>query len=49
MGFTPRMEDAAVCVCEPWDGGNDYRLYGRGRVLEEIAANWLCFPALSHA
>ena len=49
MGFTPRAEDAGVCVCEPWDGGDDYRLYGRGRVLEEIAANRLCFPALSHA
>ena len=49
MGFTPRAEDADVCVREPWDGGDDYRLYGRGRVLEEIAANRLCFPALSHA
>lgn len=49
LGFTPRTEDAEACVCEPWDGGMDYRLYGRGRVLEEIAANRLCFPALSHA
>lgn len=49
MGFTPRAEDADVCACEPWDGGDDYRLYGRGRALEEIAANRLCFPALSHA
>ena len=49
MGFTPRAEDADVCAREPWDGGDDYRLYGRGRVLEEIAANRLCFPALSHA
>lgn len=49
IGFTPRLEDADACVREPWDGGDDYRLYGRGRVLEEIAANRLCFPALSHA
>ncbi|MDO4386942.1 MAG: GNAT family N-acetyltransferase [Clostridia bacterium] len=49
IGFTPRPEDADACVREPWDGGDDYRLYGCGRVLEEIAANWLCFPALSHA
>lgn len=49
LGFTPRAEDEETCVCEPWDGGMDYRLYGRGRVLEEIAANRLCFPALSHA
>lgn len=49
MGFTPRAEDADVCACEPWDGGDDYRLYGRGRVLEEIAACRLCLPTLSHA
>ena len=49
IGFTPRPEDADACVREPWDGGDDYRLYGRGRVLEEIAANRLSFPALSHA
>ena len=49
IGFTPKIEDADACACEPWDGGDVYRLYGRGRVLEEIAANRLCFPALSHA
>lgn len=49
IGFTPRAEDADACVREPWDGGDDYQLYGRGRALEEIAANRLCFPALSHA
>lgn len=49
IGFTPGPEEADACVREPWDGGDDYRLYGRGRVLEEIAANRLCFPALSHA
>lgn len=49
IGFTPGPEDADACVREPWDGGDDYRLYGRGRLLEEIAANRLCFPALSHA
>lgn len=49
IGFTPRPEDADACIREPWDGGDDYRLYGRGRALEEIAANRLCFPALSHA
>ena len=49
IGFTPGPEDADACVREPWDGGDDYRLYGRGRALEEIAANRLCFPALSHA
>ena len=49
IGFTPGPEDADACVREPWDGGDDYRLYGHGRVLEEIAANRLCFPALSHA
>lgn len=49
IGFTPGPEDADACVRVPWDGGDDYRLYGRGRVLEEIAANRLCFPALSHA
>ena len=49
IGFTPRSEDADACVRKMWDGGDDYQLYGRGRVLEEIAANRLCFPALSHA
>ncbi len=49
LGFTPRAEDADLCTCEPWNGGDDYRLYGRGRVLEEIAENRLSFPALSYA
>lgn len=49
LGFTPRAEDADMCACEPWYGGAEYRLYGLGGVTEEIMANRLCFPALSHA
>ena len=49
LGFSPRGEDAGLFRAEPFDGGEDYRLFYRGRTLESIAMEKLYFPALSHA
>ena len=49
LGFSPREEDAGLFQAEPFDGGEDYRLFYRGKALESIAKEKLFFPALSHA
>ncbi|MGN0998422.1 MAG: GNAT family N-acetyltransferase [Faecousia sp.] len=49
LGFAPREEDAGLFQAEPFDGGEDYRLFYRGKALESIAKEKLFFPALSHA
>lgn len=40
---------AALFDAQPWDGGEDYRLFVIGDSLREVQTQGLCFPALSHA
>ena len=49
LGFTPHDEDKNICLSEMYDGGNDYRLFYRGKELEAIEQDKLYFPDLSHA
>ena len=49
LGFTPHDEDMNICISEMYDGGNDYRLFYRGKELESIEQDKLYFPDLSHA
>ena len=49
LGFAPEASDAALFDAQPWDGGEDYRLFVLGDSLREVQAQGLCFPALSHA
>lgn len=49
LGFSPRGEDTGLFQAEPFDGGEDYRLFYRGKTLESIAKEKLFFPMLSHA
>lgn len=49
LGFTPHDADMGICVSEEYDGGDDYRLFYRGKVLESIEQDRLYFPDLSHA
>ncbi|MBR3277996.1 MAG: GNAT family N-acetyltransferase [Lachnospiraceae bacterium] len=49
LGFTPLVEDMAKCVGEPYDGGDDYRLFCMGTGPESIERERLYFPDLSHA
>ena len=49
LGFTPCDEDAGICFSEVYDGGEDYRLFYRGKKLESIERDQLYFPDLSHA
>lgn len=49
LGFAPCREDAALFDAEPFDGGDDYRLFCRGKGLEQIQKERLYFPQLSHA
>ena len=49
LGFTPLDEDKEICVCEIYDGGEDYRLFCRGERLGTIERDKLYFPELSHA
>ena len=49
LGFTPHNEDMNICISEVYDGGNDYRLFYRGKELESIEQDKLYFPDLSHA
>ena len=49
LGFTSRDEDMNICISEVYDGGNDYRLFYRGKELESIEQDKLYFPDLSHA
>ena len=49
LGFTPLEEDRDKCIFEVYDGGDDYRLFYRGKKLESIEKDKLYFPDLSHA
>lgn len=49
LGFTPLPEDASRFTAEPFDGGEDYRLFYMGEKLKSVETEKLCFPALSHA
>lgn len=49
LGFTPLPEDGEICFSECYDGGEDYRLFYRGKELESIERDRLYFPDLSHA
>lgn len=49
LGFTPLSADAHLFTLTPYDGGDDYRLFYRGKALSSIAEEKLLFPALSHA
>lgn len=49
LGFTPRKEDMPLCTSELYDGGEDYRLFYKGKALEVIEKEKLYFPELSHA
>ncbi len=49
LGFTPHEADMKICVSEVYDGGDDYRLFYRGKKLESIEQDKLYFPDLSHA
>ena len=49
LGFVPRAEEREMCTAEIYDGGDDYRLFCRGKKLEDIERDRLYFPDLSHA
>ena len=49
LGFTPYDEDVNICVSKIYEGGNDYKLFYRGKELESIEQDKLYFPDLSHA
>jgi len=49
LGFVPHDADMEICICEVYDGGDDYRLFYRGEELESIQRDKLYFPDLSHA
>lgn len=49
LGFTPQEDDKKLCICEVYDGGEDYRLFYIGKELEAIERDKLYFPHLSHA
>lgn len=49
LGFTPRKEEADLFEASSFDGGDDYRLFCRGCMLESIENEKLYFPTFSHA
>ncbi|RKJ18913.1 GNAT family N-acetyltransferase [bacterium D16-50] len=49
LGFTPCGEDCGLFEAELFDGGDDYRLFYRGKALEDMEKEKLYFPQLSHA
>lgn len=49
LGFAPCGGDESLFDAQPFDGGEDYRLFILGDALREIETRRLCFPALSHA
>ena len=49
LGFTPHESDKKICISEVYDGGDDYRLFYRGKELEAIEQDRFYFPDLSHA
>ena len=46
-GFTPLEEDIDKCFSELYDGGDDYRLFYRGKGQESIERDKRYFPDLS--
>ncbi len=48
-GFTPCPQDADMFESAAFQGGEDYRFFYRGKNLERIETDRLCFPHLSHA
>ena len=49
LGFTPHESDKKICISEVYNGGDDYRLFYRGKELEAIEQDRFYFPDLSHA
>lgn len=49
LGFTPLTGDTDLFTAAAYDGGEDYRLFYRGKELECIEKEKLFFPQLSHA
>lgn len=49
LGFSPCDEDISIFEVSAYDGGEDYRLFYRGKELESIEKEMLFFPQLSHA
>ncbi|NLV36535.1 MAG: GNAT family N-acetyltransferase [Clostridiaceae bacterium] len=49
LGFVPHREDMGMCVCEQYNGGEDYRFFYIGAQLESVQKQKLYFPELSHA
>ena len=49
LGFTPQKDEAELFDAAVFDGGDDYRLFCRGRRLESIERDKLYFPTFSHA
>ena len=49
LGFAPLSDDAVHFECEPYDGGDDYRLFYLGEQIGSLEQDRLFFPQLSHA
>ena len=49
LGFTPGENETDLFETAPFNGGDDYRLFCRGRGLESIEKEKLYFPTFSHA
>ena len=49
LGFTPGENETDLFEAAPFDGGDDYRLFCRGKGLESIEKEKLYFPTFSHA
>ena len=49
LGFTPKKNETDLFETALFDGGDDYRLFCRGRGLESIEKEKLYFPTFSHA
>ena len=49
LGFTPGKNETDLFEAVPFDGGDDYRLFCRGKELESIEKEKLYFPTFSHA
>lgn len=49
LGFSPCVEDRDMFDAKQFAGGEDYRLFYRGKDLENIQKDKLYFPQLSHA
>lgn len=49
LGFTPDEGETDLFDSAPFNGGDDYRLFCRGTILESIEKEKLYFPTFSHA